>query len=90
MVKETRQVFDLSDIKAVRLQCNSCKGELVIELDKAKIPVNCPHPGCEQRWTAQNSTSSESAGVIESLRRLLRFPDDKMTLRFEIEGEADK
>ena len=32
VVKETRQIFSVSDIKAIRLQCNGkdCKAEVVV------------------------------------------------------------
>ena len=89
MVKETRIIFDLGDIKAVRIECNSCHGELVLTLDKPEIPVCCPLPHCGKRWAPQGSTSSKSAGVLTALRALLHYPDESMTFRFEIDGEED-
>ena len=46
---ETRQIFDLSDVKAFRFQCakDSCRAEVVLE-DISRTPDQCPI--CGQQW----------------------------------------
>ena len=90
MVKETRQVFDVEDLKALRLKCKKCGAELVLEVSQCVVPVSCPAPNCGERWTPVNSNSSRAGGVVYALRQLLEFPEGGMTIRFEIEGEPEQ
>lgn len=89
MVKQTRHIFDLTDIKAVRFRCSGCGGELVQSLSGAAIPTVCPSPACDERWAPAQSTASDTAGLIEYARKVLLHPDPKMTVRFEIDGEEE-
>ena len=86
MVKQTKHIIGLGDIRVVRIQCEKCKAELIQALDEAAIPVSCPAPGCDERWTP-NGSSTYSVAVIESIRKAQRFGDPKFTLRFEVDGE---
>ena len=90
MVKETRQIFEVGDIKALGFQCRKCLGEFVVKVSDAAIPIHCPKPNCGERWTADGSTNSRPAGVVEALRKLLDFPDQLVALRFEIDGREDE
>ena len=88
LVKQTRHIFDLSDIKAVRFQCSGCGGELVQTLGDAAIPTNCSSPGCTERWAPENvDTVSHNAALISHANRLVVNPNQQYTIRFEIDGE---
>ena len=86
MVKETRHIFDLTDIKAVRLQCNKCQVELVQRLEKSQISLECPT--CETRWLPQSGTSDIS-NLIHYAKRIVQYGNEPLTIRFEIDGEED-
>ncbi len=43
MVKETRLIFDVTDIKALRIKCKRCLNELAMRLESEHgIPDDCP------------------------------------------------
>ena len=89
MVKETRHIFDLTDIKAVRLQCNSCKKEFVQSLVDNTIPDYCPSPKCDRRW--ENAQKTDNYHLLRAARAILFDPTSlPMTIRFEIDGEENK
>ena len=91
MVKETRHIFDLSDIAAVRFRCNHCKSEFVQSLKDSVIPETCPNPTCSQRWeAAESSKKSSHHRLIDSAKNVLTYGGPPMTIRFEINGEEDK
>ena len=37
LVRQTRHIFDLSDVRAIRFECDTCGTELVQSLDKVDI-----------------------------------------------------
>ena len=88
MVKQTRHIFDLSDILAVRLQCK-CGRELVQPLEEADLPMACPAPLCNERWVPDQSNTSDTAGLLSYVRKVLKRGDDRVTVRFEIDGEEE-
>ena len=92
MVKQTRQIFELTDIKAVRFKCNGCEGEFVQELKKGLIPEMCPNPICDQIWEKPNDTT-DNYWLIRAAKSILSPAKDRpppMTIRFEIDGEDTK
>ena len=90
VVMEKRLIFELREISAIRLKCGHCGAEFVQKLKDAEFPVNCPSPKCEERWAPRNSTASEEAGLLKSVRKVLGYSDAPVTIRFEIDGEEDK
>ena len=90
MVKQTRHIFDISDIKAVRFQCGRCKKEAVQPLEAAEVERECPF--CHEEWevTIPGAARGDSWSMVYSMRQLLRRVDSlRMTVRFEIDGEDD-
>ena len=89
MVKETRQVFDLSDIKAIRFQCGHCKREVVQPLDTAEVTKKCPI--CKEEWEANlpGEARGPNYALIRYMKELVRIDSPKMTVRFEIEGDEE-
>ncbi len=87
VMKQTRHIFDLGDINAVRIQCNGddCHSEWIIPLGKIAIPSECP--SCELRWTLRNGHSTNTERFLRALGEVLKFPDQQIAIRFEIDGE---
>ena len=86
MVKETRQIFDLSDVKAIRLRCEYCKAEVVQEILAYKIPGDCPL--CGHRWETPRPDGSMGPNrlLVRAIQDILRTEYLPVTVRFEIEG----
>ena len=72
MVKEKRILFQVEDIKAVRIQCNKCKGELVVDLNEVELPVKCPRPQCDYRWSPKESNATNTYGALVALKNLFQ------------------
>ena len=91
MVKETRQIFDLGDVRAVRFRCSRCGDECVQSLDAIDIPLQCPRPQCEQVWEPVDSSGkSDRHWMLYYANRLkLHEKSPPMTVRFEIDGEQE-
>ena len=87
MVKETRVIFDLSDIKAVRLQCSHCGREAVQSVESTEVPKRCPF--CNEDWDLDlpNGHRGSSYSLIRNIQTLLKKDTPLMTIRFEIDGE---
>ena len=88
VVKETRQIFDLRDIKALRLHCAHCGGEAVQAVSTTEVPKQCPT--CREEWEPglPNGNRSENWQLVHTMKRLLKVDTPRMTIRFEIAGDA--
>ena len=90
MVKQTRHIFDLSDVKAIRFQCANpnCKGEVVQSMLKYKMPDDCPL--CGAGWTDNaDGAMGPNRLLARSIQDVLRSDNLPMTVRFEINGDED-
>ena len=87
MVKETRQIFDVSDIKAIRLYCAHCGREAVQSIKATEVPKKCPF--CNQDW--ENDYPGDNRGynwqMVRSIQALVGTDNPRMIIRFEIDGE---
>ena len=82
MVKETRIIIGLSDIKTLRFQCNHCSGVLAIKLEATeRMPEHCPL--CTSRWQVNGDMA---ANVLRDLRHLLH-QDKTVEILFEVDAE---
>ena len=97
MVKETRIIFELGDILQMRIVCSHCRGEVVHSKLKPnyRLPANCPN--CNEEWWDPNRQDNLALGyfkaMLDSIHRLQQCKDGgnvQFTVKFEIEGEADK
>ena len=89
MVKQTRHIFDLSDIKAVRLQCGHCRKEAVQPLKATEVGKECPFCGQDWEVSAPQGARGDNWLMIRCMRQLLKEDSPLMTARFEIDGESD-
>ena len=89
MVKETRHVFDLKDITAIRLHCEHCGRDAVQSIARTDVSKQCPF--CHQDWEADytGGNRGDNWQIVRAMQRLLKTESPSMTLRFEIETEAD-
>lgn len=96
MVKEARIIFSLGDILQVRVICLKCKGEIARSLSQnaRDLPWQCPN--CLDEWWDQLERPAVINATIRALRSLYELnealkPDNKpITVRFEIEGDAQR
>ena len=89
MVKQTRHIFDLRDIKAVRLQCCHCEKEAVQPLEATEVGKECPFCGKEWEVSGPQGMRGDNWLMVRSMRQLLRTDSPLMTVRFEIDGEEE-
>ena len=87
MVKETRHIFDLSDVKALRLRCECCGREAVQSIQKTEVKKRCPF--CNQDWENEmpGATRGTNYNLVRNIQILLKTDTPRMTVRFEIDGE---
>ena len=87
MVKETRHIFDLSDIESIRLQCTHCKREVIQSIGSAEVPKVCPM--CQEEWECNlpGDARGHRYHLLRYMKEILKDKSPPMTIRFEIDGE---
>ena len=91
MVKETRIVFEVKDIKAVRIQCEKCGAEIVLT-PLGKCPSYCPictaswFPGQLSRAQRQESTAFE---LLFALRAWLTEVNPPVIIKLELDDAPE-
>ncbi len=90
MVKETRHIIDLSDIKAIRIQCGHCDRETVHPPDRAKVPGRCPI--CEEEFlidAKEDRPFTAAQAFTKALGTLIRQSDPMVKVRIETGCEGE-
>jgi len=87
MVKETRIVFDLSDITAFKVRCSasSCGSEITASLENLSGLTACPV--CREGWEDSRTQVSAVRETLRALRNLQRDPNPSRQIVFEIDGD---
>ena len=81
MVKESRIVFEIGDIKGIRVQCHKCKGEVVQSFkSNFYMPSQCLL--CNEPW-APPGRDFATAELLRSFHAVLR-QELPMTVRLEL------
>ena len=91
MVKETLQIFDLGDLKAVRFHCNHCSGEVVQSILAYKMLKRCPL--CAVEWEEQrmpNEPMGANSLLARAIQDVLQMQGLPMTMRFEVDAASDE
>ena len=88
MAKETRHVFELCDIRAIRLHCNRCDREAVQPIKQTEVPKQCPLCGAEWELDFADGLRGDNWRMIHAMRSLVKAESPSMTVRFEIEAES--
>ena len=85
MAKETRHLFDLSDIVAIRLHCNHCGRDAVQSLKATDVPKKCPLCGKEWEVDPTPNVRGDNWQLIHAMQGLVKAATENpgMTVRFE-------
>ena len=83
MVTETHHIIEVTDIKAVQLQCSECGGEVVCDPNRTKVPKECPLCYCDWVPGGMNGEFGAAYAFANALRRLLKQNDSSVHLRIE-------
>ena len=94
VVKETRHIFSLGDIRFVRIVCSKCDGEIARLLTQSSnmLPEKCPN--CLEEWWDKNykpravEATTDALKAIHRLMKVLDVENGPITVRFEIDGDA--
>ncbi len=89
MVKQTKIVVDLEDIKSLRLKCRECEGVVIIPVDNGyKVPVQCPC--CGEQWEAWGKDKADTVAshIHAALRLTHRRNADTFSVQLEIDEEV--
>ena len=87
MTKETRIVFGIEDLTAVRIECAECGGEAVHRLEGRYMPVPDACPWCNRQWRHPPQPGEDLVRMfLELLRSLPEQRDPSVLLRFELDG----
>ena len=84
MVKETRIVFEVKDIRAFKVRCKKCLNEISLRLDNERgIPDDCPMCNAP-KWAVGTS----GYGLLKALRGAYdEESNNGSIIRLEIDGE---
>ena len=82
MVKETRQIFSVVDIKAIRLQCKKCQTEVVVSPQGSYVNHQCPQ--CYQQWQGLTNHLDANGLLLNAIKEIIETPPTLMEVRFEI------
>ena len=87
MTLETRLVFELEDIKNIRIVCSNeqCQGEIALPpRNKMALPDQCPH--CGKSW---EKTISERR-LLAAINTFLELEKSPLRLKFESAFQDDE
>ena len=87
VMKETRQIFSVADIKAIRLKCSGkdCQAEVVLS---PVFPYVERCPQCGQAWRGQRNRHDANDLLLNAIKEIIEQPPELVTIRFEIDGGA--
>ena len=90
MTKETRILFDLFDIKHIRIKCGkfNCGEETLFSMTGTLLPETCPH--CNSAWTDGRQRLPALNFVALIRDEIKRQESSKIKIRLEIEGENEQ
>ena len=88
VVKETRHIFDLGDIKAIRLKCTNCKREAVQSVKTTEVLKQCPF--CKTEWEVDLPQGARGLNyhLVRNMQELLKQENLPMTIHFELDGDS--
>ena len=86
MVKQTRIIFDLHDVVAVRFKCNTCRKMVVQDIgDLSDLDQTCPL--CRCPWS-HSQTNGANYKLIKAIKSVLALEGSPVTVQFELEGKT--
>ena len=89
MVKETRIVFGLEDIQAVRFTCTNpnCRKDIGHKLSQgvSVLPARCPW--CQHGWSPNDDSVRAVNTLLEILAKLPKSEGKVVEVSLELDGE---
>ena len=86
MVKETRIIFEVKDLTALRYQCGNkdCSQEMLLRLDNGgSIPYQCP--SCKRQWYEPTAEINPIPHLLELLRLLHGASGNSSSVKIKFE-----
>ncbi len=86
MVKQTRHIFDLTDVSQVLLRCRvgACTGEVANSLADFEVPDRCPQ--CKEEWEAPKGGAW---ALIRQMKEMVEGDQIPMSIRFAIDADKE-
>ena len=93
MVKEKRILFWVKDLKAIRLRCGGCQGEMYVDVTRYKkehpgVPEVCPF--CGHHWVdpvVQDPLERRLVGAIAAVRTYWDRKERGVEVFFEMDDQ---
>ena len=92
MVSHARTTIDLTDIKSIEIECDSCHTKLLLDLQQVKsMPTRCPNENCKKQWLIDGSQNvADWSELFTLMRKFSTAKSEPFTLRLEISGVVKK
>ncbi len=88
MVKETKILFDLNDLTAIRVQCGHCPNEVVLRPGAKCIPMPERCVNCDHSWIQGNKNFDLTRQLVYLLSYIQSEVTDSLVhLRFELRDD---
>ena len=92
MVKETRTLFEVTDLRNLRLACGSCGTEMLFPPHQNReIPKKCPY--CPAEWVddlaTKNPAWDKAVLLLQTIAYLSSLETSPVRLRLEFDGEPE-
>ena len=91
VVKETLHIFDVGDIRNLRVVCGKCGAEMLFPPDQNRqIPTKCPN--CPSEWVDELASKNPAwdgvVSILQTVAYLSKLEKPRVILRFEIDGAS--
>ena len=89
MVRQKRVLFGVEDIRAVRLRCGGCGGDVILSSERDWTPDVCP--SCSRAWRSLDSKEATAedrlVSALTSLRALIAKGRRSVSIVLEIDND---
>jgi hypothetical protein len=85
MTAERLLIFDVADLRGIRVECKKCQAQITIRLDQTPgIKAVCP--SCNAEWFGGQGAHDAALGLTNAIKLWLKYEREKKpdaTLRLE-------
>lgn len=89
MVRQKRVLVGLEDIRAIRLRCGGCEGDVILSSDRDWTPDVCP--SCDRAWrsldTKEATAEDRLVSALTGLRALIAKGKRSVSIVLEIDDD---
>ena len=91
VVKQTLALFDVRDIRNLRIVCGACGAEMLVPPHQNReIPKKCPY--CLSEWVDElapkNPAWDRAVEILQAVAYLSKLEKPCVSIRFEIDDES--